>query len=101
MVPNSLGVKPILRATRRVASIHRVPVLVLSRKDIRNAFRENHARNKYQIASEIAAMFPELTWRLPRERKIYESEASSMTIFDAVAVGATYWQTRADTHPEP
>lgn len=100
-VPNSPGVKPILRAIRRVASMHRVPVLVLTRKDVRHAFHEHHASNKYQIASEIAAMFPELIWRLPPERKIYESEASSMTIFDAVAVGITYWQTLADSNPEP
>jgi len=98
---NSRGVTPILRAIRRVASAHRVPVLTLTRKDVRHAFREHHAGNKYQIASVIAAMFPELIWRLPPERKIYESEASGMTIFDAVAVGVTYWQTLANSDPEP
>jgi hypothetical protein len=89
---NSPGVKPVLRAIRRVAAARGVPVRVVGRGDIRKAFREHRAKTKYEIAGTIAAMFPELVWRLPPKREIYESEASSMTIFDAVAVGVTYYQ---------
>jgi hypothetical protein len=55
-------------------------IRVLTRREIRKAFREHHGKTKCEIASAVAAMFPELIWRLPRERKIYESEASGMTI---------------------
>jgi hypothetical protein len=95
-MPNSPGVKPILAATRRVATAHGALFRTVTRRDLRNAFRVHGAKTKYEIASTLAVMFPELLWKLPPPRKIYKSEASSMTIFDAVAMGVTHWQMLED-----
>ena len=40
----------------------------------------------------VARMFPELLWKLPPKRKIWESEHPIMTMFDAIAMGFAYWQ---------
>jgi hypothetical protein len=47
-------------------------------------------RSKYQRAVEIAARFPEIGWKLPAQRKFWEGEPYSMTIFEALEIAATY-----------
>lgn len=91
----SRGVQPILKALRHLARTHDVPVHLVSRADVRVAFRPHGAKTKHEIACSLAALIPELRWRLPPQREIYESEPSAMTIFDAVALGYTYWQAQA------
>jgi hypothetical protein len=89
---NSFGVQPILKAIRRKASGCGIPVNLIARKEVREAFRIFGTKTKYEIACRLTVMFPELLWKLPPERKFYESEHPSMTIFDAVALGVTYWR---------
>lgn len=91
-IATSPGVQPILTAIRQLACAHAVPLCHITRIDVRAAFKSHGVKTKYQIASTLAAMMPELLWRLPPERKFYESEPSAMIIFDAVAFGFTYWQ---------
>ena len=92
---NSFGVRPILKMIRRKALAASLPVSLIARSEVREAFRVFHARNKYEIACRLAVVYPELLWKLPPERKFYESEHPSMTIFDAVAAGFTYWRRNA------
>jgi hypothetical protein len=89
---NSFGVRPILNAIRRKASAASIPVILISRNEVREAFRVFSAKNKYEIACRLAVIYTELLWKLPPERKFYESEHPRMTIFDAVAAGFTYWR---------
>ncbi len=62
----------------------------VDRKEIREAFAPHGDRTRYEIAARVALWFPELTWKLPPERKFYEGEHSGMIVFDALAVGCTY-----------
>lgn len=91
----SRGVQPILKALRHLAKAHDVPVHLVSRADVRVAFRPHGAKTKHEIACSLATMIPELRWRIPPQREIYESEPSAMAIFDAVALGYTYWEAQA------
>lgn len=45
---------------------------------------------KYSIATQLTKDFPELRLKLPKPRKIYESEHEHMSIFDALALAVTY-----------
>jgi len=74
---------------------------LFARSEVREAFRIFHAKTKYEIACILVQMFPELLWKLPPERKFYESEHPSMTIFDAIALGLTYWQSGGTEIPPP
>jgi hypothetical protein len=47
---------------------------------------------KVEISTALARVFPELVWRLPPERKAWESEHPRQTVFDAIALGLAYWQ---------
>jgi hypothetical protein len=101
MTLNSPGVEPILKAIRREANACSIPVSLIARNEVREAFREFRCTNKYEIASMLASMHPELLWKLPPERKFYESEHPSMTTFDAVALGYTFWHRSTTELPPP
>ena len=49
---------------------------------------------KREIAQSIAREFPELEPRLPPVRRIWMSEDARMNIFDAVALGMTFFHTK-------
>lgn len=65
---------------------HALPVAHVYRQ-----FAQSGARNKHEIAAALAKRFPGLAPRLPRKRKPWESEDSRMGIFDAAALGLTYY----------
>lgn len=98
---NSFGVRPILKAIRREASVTSIPVILIARNEMREAFGVFRAKNKHEIACRLAVIYPELLWKLPPERKFYESEHPRMTIFDAVAAGFTYWRRHGSEIPPP
>jgi hypothetical protein len=47
---------------------------------------------KAEISASLALIFPELVWKLPPKRRIWEPEHSRQTVFDAVALGFAFWQ---------
>lgn len=85
------GIRIMVNAIRREASRHLVSFRVLTRDDIREAFRTFSAVNKYEIATVLAKMFPELLSRLPAERELGDAEHPRMVVFDAISIGFTYW----------
>ncbi len=54
-------------------------------------FAESGARTKHEIATTLAMRFPGLLLRLPPKRKPWQSEDSRLGIFDAAALGITYY----------
>jgi Holliday junction resolvasome RuvABC endonuclease subunit len=56
------------------------------------AFAGTGAGTKYGIATALVRAFPELMVRLPPKRKPWQTEDSRMSIFDAVALGLTYFR---------
>jgi len=98
---NSPGVEPILRAIRSEAVSRSIPVCLITRKEIREVFSAFRSKNKYEIATMLVRIFPELLWKLPPERKFYESEHPGMSAFDAVALGYTFWHRANADIPAP
>jgi hypothetical protein len=46
---------------------------------------------RHEVATSLAERFEQLSWKLPRRKKSYQSEATGMLIFDAAATGATFF----------
>jgi hypothetical protein len=63
-----------------------------SRSELRACFGLG---SKRQIAEAIAREFPELEPRLPPVRKIWMSEDRRMSMFDAVSLAVTFFETRS------
>lgn len=95
------GVRLILRSLRHEASSRLIPVRFMKRPELSEVFCRFHVKSKHEIASMLAQVFPELLWKLPPKRKIWESERPRMAMFDAVALGFAYWQRCGAGEPTP
>jgi len=81
--------KRIIMAVRRRLLKCSVDVHMVKRADVRKAFLASGSENKYQIADAIAAMFPELRWKLPMKYKFWHGELRRVALFDAVSLALT------------
>ena len=68
-----------------------IPVRVLGRSAVRDAFATSGFQTKHQVASALAERFAELAPILPPKRKPWQSEDYRTSIFDAAALGAAYF----------
>jgi len=80
------SVRALVKWLRTESRARSIPFQLVSRKFIRTAFHEFHAGSKDEIASAIVTLFPELRWKLPSRRKVWEKEHFRLALFDAVAV---------------
>lgn len=85
------------KSIRREVARRSIPLRFLRRADIRRTFHDFQAKSKDEIAAVLARMFPEVAYKLPRKRKIWEGEHPIMPLFDAIALGVGYW----DHHRAP
>jgi len=63
---------------------------VVEAKHVREFFGQYGCKAKYEVASILAEWFEDLAWQLPPRRRIWQSEAHAMLLFDAAAAGVTY-----------
>jgi hypothetical protein len=66
--------------------------MIVTAKQVRHAFAKYGATHKHDIALCVTDQFQELSWKLPRRRKTYQSELTAMLVFDAAANGMTYFR---------
>jgi hypothetical protein len=91
--PRTATLKKMIHAIVTLARIRRIPVRLIPGTSVQQAF-PGQSHNKYQIATVIAARFPELSPRLGPRRKLWQAERYAMGIFDAASLGLAYF-TRA------
>lgn len=68
-----------------------IEVCRYDRRSIRMTFASVGAKTKVEIADTIASAIPAFTHRLPPVRKIWMSEDPRQMLFDAAALGMTYF----------
>jgi Holliday junction resolvasome RuvABC endonuclease subunit len=83
-------VQTLIADISRLAAEKKIKVRKVSRLNVKQAFSESGASNKYEIAVAIANRFPELASRSPRFRKAWMSEDYRMSIFDSVAFAVAF-----------
>ncbi len=62
----------------RVAVAHAIEIHSIGQDDVKASFRNLHCDTKYEIASALSRIFPELVWRLPLKRQAWQSEHPRM-----------------------
>jgi len=82
----------------REESEDRTAVRLISPQRIRRMF-PGRVRNKDDLASRVAARFPDLAWKLPPPRTFPRREHYRMSIFDAAALALAYYGPRAEPAP--
>lgn len=83
-------IKRLNRQIEVMAKKQKIPVKLISGKQMRSVLLGNPEGTKHELAEMIATQFPEqLASRLPPKRKPWKSEEARMDIFDAVALAVT------------
>jgi len=78
---------------------HSTKFYALTARQVRDRFASNGQTTKHDIATSLTEQFEELSWRLPRRRKPYQSEAPVMLVFDALANGLAFLRRRRPSDP--
>jgi hypothetical protein len=76
-----------IRSMERLALKRGVKVARVSRLAVLDTLAPG--KTKYEAAAKLAEIFPVLAERLPRKRKIWETEVERMSIFDALGFAVT------------
>jgi len=84
-------VRTLLKGVIQKATEHDIKTRTFSPSEVRKAFLSSEASNKEQIAGILCARHPELLPYLPPHRKCWMSEDVRISIFDAAALGHTFF----------
>lgn len=80
-------IQKVIAALQTLASGDHVQVVLLSQEQVRKVFFADQPGTKHALATLLAQEFPEeLAARLPDKRRLWNSEAYGMGIFDAAAL---------------
>ena len=84
-------IRRLYRMLAHVAQAEYVDLHCCSKIEVKNCFASVGASTKYEIAQAIAIQIPAFAHRIPRFRKPWMSEDSRQSLFDAAALGLTYY----------
>jgi hypothetical protein len=84
-------VQKLLEKLRETARERGIAVQTLPRLAVIECFSSPDKRaTKFSITQNLAETFPELAEKMPKRRKIYQSEDERIATFDALALAVTY-----------
>jgi len=89
--------KAIARIAKDEATKAGVTVVHISEQEFNSFFEKYSCRNKYDIAVALAAWFPDLAWRVPREPEYGDPEPRSALYFDSIALGIVHLELNGKT----
>lgn len=68
-----------------------ITLRLLDPASVKDLFRSLECKNKQAVAMYLAGRYPEIAWKLPAARQLWESEDPRASIFDAAANAFTYF----------
>ena len=84
-------IRKLYRMIVHLAEAEYVEVHRCSPREVKQSFASVGASTKHEIARAIATQIPAFAHRIPRLRKIWMSEDPRQSLFDAAALGLTYF----------
>lgn len=84
-------IRKLYRMLVHLAEVEFLEVHRYSKTEVKARFASVGARTKYEIAKAIATQIPAFAHRVPPLRKIWMSEDPRQSLFDAAALGLTYF----------
>jgi hypothetical protein len=84
-------VRELVRTLSELGRAHGLKVSTVARTAVVKCFSSaERAATKQSIAEDLGRHFPELRFKLPRPRKLWDSESERMSIFDSLAFAVTH-----------
>jgi len=87
----SRQVGKVINTIRIEAKRRSINVQIVSASTVKKFFSKSDPATKHEIASALAERFEDIAWKLPKKRKVWQSERHNMLIFDAVATGVAFF----------
>lgn len=87
---NDKTVASIVKSITSEAKARSIQIQPLAAHQVRAFFNQRGHRNKHAVAIRLAGWFPELAWKVPPKRKLWQSEPHNTLLFDAVATAVTF-----------
>lgn len=84
-------IRKLYRSLVDVANATHLEVKLYDRSTVKSCFSSAGAGTKFEIALALARHIPAFKHRLPPLRKIWMSEDPRQSLFDAAALGVTYY----------
>src|SRR5262249_6907696 len=92
----------VIRAIRGEAERKLVRFVVVKRSVLRDFFSQQGCRNKHDVETWISNRLPQLQWKLPKARKLWNPEEYLFVAFDAIATAVAFTNGAYPmTPPEP
>jgi hypothetical protein len=96
-----------MRKRRRIARIacdetkkFGIPIARIAEREFAAYFERHSCRDKYDVATAVAARFPDLAWRVPARPNFYDPEPRSILYFDSIALGMAYLDLTSELEPK-
>ncbi|HAQ69849.1 MAG TPA: hypothetical protein DCR48_02635 [Flavobacteriales bacterium] len=83
--------KKIMKKIEETARAKNLQVHQYTRKQIKQVFEQFGGKSKFAIARQIASWYPHLKLKLPRYRRLQDSEHYQMGVFDSYALMITHY----------
>jgi RNase H-fold protein (predicted Holliday junction resolvase) len=84
-------VRELLDTLGKIARERGIPVQTVSRLAVIACFSsKDEQATKHSIAKTLAVDYPQLAEKVPRKRKIYQSEDERISVFDALSLALTF-----------
>ncbi|MDE2133930.1 MAG: hypothetical protein KGJ49_04965 [Alphaproteobacteria bacterium] len=79
-------VKKLCRSVVSLATMHGIPVHIVSKAQIAGYFASAHLKTRHDVATVVASHLVEIRHRLPEKRKTWNAEDADMALFNAAAL---------------
>jgi hypothetical protein len=87
------GISRRMKMIATLATANHIQLRTISRESIKRAFPQP-TQNKHQMAQAVADHFPSLSSYVPPKRKPWKGEHYRTSVFEAAALGLTYFAPR-------
>lgn len=94
-------IKRLHRMILQLAQTENLTVFTYTKLEVRSLFAETGAIKKPEIAEIIASLIPAFAHRLPPKRKCWMGEDPRQNLFDAAALGLTFYAREDAESEEP
>lgn len=84
-------INALYRAIARYGEQQQIEVIAYSRQDMKAVFATVGAATKHELNGVVAQLLPVLSARQPRKRRSFDPEAPIQGLFDAAALGLTFF----------
>ena len=81
------GARSTVKLVEHETNLRSLPLHRIKKSEMVAALPRVHRGTRYEIAAAVALIFPELAWKVPPQRKPWQTAHRNQVLFEAIALG--------------